>query len=441
MSVRPPAAETPESATIEAATCLACGCLCDDIGLTVESGRVLDARSACPIGVAWFRGPIAGEVAGPPAAIEGTPVDPRVAVARAAELLANARSPLVLGLDRSTNQTVAAAIGLADRVGAYVEIGDGMASMPRILAMQRVGRVSATLGEVKSRADVVVFWRSDPATTHPRHLERYSAEPRGRFIPGGRADRRLIVVDTHRTATAAKADWYLELDEGRELETLWSLRALVRGVDLRDDRIGSTTGLDPSALRDLAGQLAAARYGAFFLGEGERASPPARATARSEAASLLVRDLNSRTRFVLLSLGSPGNVAGAEGVLARQAGFPSCVDLSAGYPRSLPGVATAAERIAAGSVDVALIVGSQGLGQGWTSKTSRIVIAGPGVTDGPTPAVRLTASRPGIEEGGSVTRVDGVSLPLRPIRRPAFPTERDWIERILAAITPSGRTS
>ncbi len=91
------------------------------------------------------------------------------AVELAARLLGKGRSPIILGLGRSTNETVAVALELADRIGAVVEPGGSSASAARVLAFQRVGSVSATLGEVKNRADVVVFWGDDPVVSQPRH--------------------------------------------------------------------------------------------------------------------------------------------------------------------------------------------------------------------------------------------------------------------------------
>jgi len=36
------------------ATCLGCGCVCDDIQLHVEGNRIVDAHNACPLGARWF---------------------------------------------------------------------------------------------------------------------------------------------------------------------------------------------------------------------------------------------------------------------------------------------------------------------------------------------------------------------------------------------------
>ena len=86
----------------------------------------------------------------PAALVKGQPVEAAEAVELAARLLMKAQAPIILGLGRSTNETVAAALELADRIGAVVEPGNSRSSAPRVLAFQRAGRVSATLGEVNA---------------------------------------------------------------------------------------------------------------------------------------------------------------------------------------------------------------------------------------------------------------------------------------------------
>ena len=54
----------------------------------------------------------------------------------------------------------------------------------------------------RNRADLVLYWGSDPVESHPRHMERYSLLPAGEFVPQGRSGRTLVVVDVQRTATA-----------------------------------------------------------------------------------------------------------------------------------------------------------------------------------------------------------------------------------------------
>ncbi len=421
--------------TVEHATCLGCGCLCDDIAVVVEGGRVVGADRACPIGREWFLAPRPG--AGLPAVtVDGRASTFERGVARAAEILGGARAPAVWGLAGTTVEAQRAAVAIADAIGAVVDVaGPGAAGRSaRLEAYQRVGQVSATLGEVKDRADVVVFWGVDPVLTHPRHFERYSVEPRGRFVPGGRAGRTVVVVDQKPTATAAASDLCVHVEPDSYGETFGVLRALVRGVAIDPGRAEEATGVPFSALEDLAARLMRARYGALFFG------PMPGGSWAVEGALTLVRDLNVGRRFVALTLGEAGNPAGAEAVLSWQAGAPSAVDFGRGYPRHLPGDATLADRLAAGAVDAALIVADDpavGLPAEDLARLGSIptVAIRPGATaDGPTPGVAFDVARPGIEAGGTVGRVDGVMLPLRPALRAGGPTDREVLEAIGRAL-------
>ncbi len=438
----------PEPTVIDPVTCLVCGCLCDDIAVVKQGENITAAGNACVLGTEWLLRDRLLEPGKPAALIQGRPAEPAEAVELAARLLRKAHAPIIIGLGRSTNETVAAALELADRIGAVVEPGDSRSAAPRLLAFQRVGRVSATLGEVKNRADVVVFWGADPVVSHPRHWQRYSVEPRGRFTPDGRAGRTVIVVDQERTATAEQADFFLEIDSSRQFEVLWVLRALVRGVELDPNRVGALAGVDLPRLQELGGRLMAARYGAFFHGPLITQGTMTEAAATLEAAYGLVRDLNRQARFVILGMGEPGNPQGAEAVLAWQTGFPTSVDLSAGFPRSLPGVTTASRRLGCGEADLALIVGPIALEQ--LDDNSRAQLARiPTVVIAPRddadpwpaePAVRCFAATPGLDDAGTVMRVDGVSLPLRAVRTSAHLTERQWLEAISQGMTALGST-
>jgi formylmethanofuran dehydrogenase subunit B len=158
-----------EPAVIDPVTCLVCGCLCDDIAVVKQGENITAAGNACVRGTEWLLRDRSHEPGKPAALIQGRPVEAAEAVELAARLLMKAHAPIILGLGRSTNETVAAALELADRIGAVVEPGDSRTAAPRVLAFQRVGRVSAILGEVKNRADVVVFWGADPVVSYPRH--------------------------------------------------------------------------------------------------------------------------------------------------------------------------------------------------------------------------------------------------------------------------------
>ncbi len=413
------------------ATCTACGCLCDDIVLTVRNDQILAAEHACPIGAAWF---LADHGPGdrPMAMVEGEPATADDARNRAVEILTKARSPLILGLTRTSLESQAKAVAIADRIGAVIDPGNSADSLPGWQAIQRVGIVSATLGEVKNRADVIVFWGVDPVTTHPRHLERYSVGPRGRFVPEGRAGRTVVVVDHAPTATSAVADRFVRVVPDEQGEVLATLRALVNGVTIPEAD-------DP--LQELAETLKTARYGAFFFGPSLGRSRGGAATV--EEALKLVRDLNRSTRFVALTLGSAGNATGAEAVLSWQAGSPRAVDFSAGFPQFSPDTATAEAMLSHGMADAALIIADDPAE--WLSETAQAhlgriptVVIDPGATSR-NATVALNSATTGIHAGGTVMRCDGATLPLRPALTTTFPTDLEWLsdlERRLKAISP-----
>jgi len=45
---------TTDLKVIEDATCTFCGCVCDDMQLTVEANKITKAKNACVLGKAWF---------------------------------------------------------------------------------------------------------------------------------------------------------------------------------------------------------------------------------------------------------------------------------------------------------------------------------------------------------------------------------------------------
>src|SRR4029079_15092006 len=98
-----------------------------------------------------------------------------------------------LGLDL-TSQAQRAALSVADLLEATVD-SDTSATAPHgLITAQRRGRASATLGEVRNRGDVFLFWGVDPRERYPRFLSRYSVEPGGTQAPGGLRARHVIVV-------------------------------------------------------------------------------------------------------------------------------------------------------------------------------------------------------------------------------------------------------
>ncbi|MEP6574490.1 MAG: formylmethanofuran dehydrogenase subunit B, partial [Gemmatimonadota bacterium] len=211
--------------TIEHATCLGCGCACDDIRVRVTDDRIIEAGNACALGAHWF-----GDGTVPARSlVEGIERPREEALGVMADRLASARQVLLYLAPDLSIEAQGEAIGLADRLGARL---DGVASdtvAESILAGQRRGRAAVTLGEVLNRADVLLFWGVDPQQRYPRYLSRYAVEPRGLFTPEGRRSRTIISVDIGEARGPADADIRISIEPGQELDTLAMLRASARG--------------------------------------------------------------------------------------------------------------------------------------------------------------------------------------------------------------------
>ena len=102
-----------------------------------------------------------------------------------------------------------------------------------------------------------------------------------------------------------------------------------------------------------------------------------------------------------------------------QTGYPMAVDFSRGFPRSRPSDGTAGARLALGEVDAVLVMGSAGLiPDGLLSMMAQLPCAVVGPRASGSALARSEAvidtGVAGIHEGGTVLRMDDVSLPLRP---------------------------
>ena len=409
--------------------CTVCGCVCDDLRITVENNCVFRAERACTLAEPWF---LAQGLHEPPVAeIEGREVTLDEAIKRAAEIVSSARSPLIYGLSRSSTAGQRAAVSLADRLGANIDTTASLCHAPSIMALQQVGESTCSLGEIRNRADLVIYWGSNPVESHPRHLERYAAEPTGMFVPEGRAGRTLVVVDVRETATTAVADWFVRVEPGRDFEAIWALRMLLRGLPVPPDAVA---GLPLAELEKLAERMKSCCCGVVFFGLGLASGTAGHKNV--EALLRLVTDLNDHTRFHAKRMRVYGDVAGADSVLCWQTGYPFSVNLARGYPRYNPNEYTANELLARQEVDACLLVGSEGVvglsaeARGHLDALPIIALDYPHVESHVRPTVRFTTAVYGIHRPGTAYRMDEVPIPLRPVLTSHYPSD----DEVLGAI-------
>jgi formylmethanofuran dehydrogenase subunit B len=398
-----PRAGSAADAVVEHVTCLGCGCACDDVTVVVRDGAIAEARRACPLGRAWF-----GDGRVPAAAtVEGRAVPREAALDAAAVLLAAAHRPVVWLVPGLSCEAQRAGAAIADGLGALLDTITTETAAAGVLASQRLGRASATFGEVRHRADVVLLWDVDVTRRYPRLLERY-------IPPAADGGARRILTVAVGDGGAGGADVVLAPDE--EIAAAALLRALLGAEGVAASGGTAAPGVEALAgrLAPLVRHLAAARYAAVLY-DAEPA--PGRRPGRAEALIRLVDALHARTRAALVALRGGGNRFGADLVLTWQTGFPMAADFARGAPRYTPHRG-ATRLLAEGEADVVLLAGDAAAlpaGARDVLAGARVVRVGPRASEGAPPAaVAIDTGTAGVHEGGTAVRADGVPLPLRP---------------------------
>ena len=411
-------------AAVSAVTCLGCGCGCDDLTVRVSAGRIADVNPPCPLARAWF-----GDGAVPTRVLlNGAETAFEAALTAAAETLTGARGRiLVLLAPELSTQAQRNAVALADVLRASVDTATSEPAAAGLLAAQRRGRAAATLGEVRNRADVLLFWGVDPAPRYPRYLSRYALDPIGTHVAGGRSGRTVIAVSVGQDRGPSGADIELALTPEQEITALSVLRAVAAGNAL---------GELPSPLQafaDLGARLVSAKY-AVLVHDAEPGAESSRDPFRAEGIIALAQALNGRTRAALSTLRAGGNRSGAEAVLTWQTGYPMAVDFAAGVPRYAPAARALASKSGANGVVAVLVAGAAA---GFASELADmtrgvpVVIIGPRASEAPFRAhVAIDTGVAGIHEGGTAYRMDDVPLPLRLV----LPGQRSAVETLAALL-------
>ena len=392
-------------------TCAGCGLLCDDVTVERPDGGVR-LQPPCHLGVRWFSERLR-RPARPPATISGQPADVETALTRAAGLLRRSRRPLLYGFDWATVEDARAAVALADRLGALIATESVSARWPGAVAVPLLGASTATLGEIRDHSRLVVIWREDPESTHPRLLERLG------FGDGASsalvAERMLVVVDDRDTATAGRADLHVRWARERDLDALLALHVMQR-------RLRPPSDVE-AELVPLLERINGVPHIAFVYGGG--LTTGAGGQRRALALHELVRALCHQRHVVTLALPRGTGTTGAQDVLAWQTGYGSNVDLASGHPE----LATATQPLAADEgVDVALRI--EGAQARLPAGVAEIALCS--APAGPDVEVSIRTAAAGVEVAGTAYRLDGVPLMLQAPLAGDAPTAAALLTRLLA---------
>jgi formylmethanofuran dehydrogenase subunit B len=299
------------------------------------------------------------------------------------------------------------------------------------------GKVSCTLGEVKNRADFMIYWGGNPAECHPRHFTKYSLTQKGKFTPNGRKDRTMVLVDIRETPSAKAADVFLQIRPGKDFELITILRALIKGQRVNEAAVAET-GQTLEKLNELVAMMKAARFGIIFFGMG--LSMTRGKHMNSAAVLMLATEMNAYTKFVAMPMRGHGNVTGADVVMRYTTGYPFGVNLCRGYPRFNPGEFSTVDLLVRGDNDACLVLGADPgatMPQPAIDHLARIptITLDPKVTHtSRLSRVHITTAVTGVSAPGTAYRMDEIPLPLRPALKSPYPTDEEVVRRIREAV-------
>jgi formylmethanofuran dehydrogenase subunit B len=469
---------------VKAVTCPVCGCLCDDIELTIEEGKVVKVKNGCSMCESKFLGYGSEHRTRKPLMRKNgelVEVSIEEALRKAAEILADANYPILYGWSSTSCEAQRVGMELAEEVGGVIDNTSVVCHGPSVLSVQEVGLPSCTLGQIRHRADLVIYWGCDPWSAHPRHLERYTTFTEGRFEKSDwkgymkkvkasvgkkkvqsalrrefvknkpqlmiepetmgrppstmmKEGRKLIIVDVRKTMSAEMADYFIQVEPNKDYELMQALRALVRDQELDVDTVA---GVPVEYLEEVADAMTRCEFGIIFFGLGLTMS--AGKSRNVDVAISLVRDLNMRTKFAIMPMRGHFNVTGANVVSTWQSGYPYAVDFSLGYPRYNPGETTVMDVLLRQESDVALVIASDPVAN-FPRKAVEHLVKNPLIVIDPhmnatalMGDVVFPSAFVGIEVGGTAYRMDHVPLPLKKVADPpkGILTDEEILKRIL----------
>ncbi|MDR3100663.1 MAG: formylmethanofuran dehydrogenase [Paraburkholderia sp.] len=443
------AASPPAASITRDWTCPFCALLCDDLAVESRDGGTLAAPATECSRLAQALACYGAADAHCACSVGADDTDLDTALARAAQILAAARRPLFGSL--TTDVAGARALyALAAECGAILDHLHGDALSAATLALQDRGAFFTTLSEVRTRADLLVFFGCQPSRRYPRFFAR--------TLAGTGAARELVFVGCQPDPAAhglanARVESILHDADPFDTLALWS--ALSEG---REPAALRGAPADASAsVAALQARVAAARYAVLVYEPA--ALPGPHAALLIEALHRIVKAANRTARAGCLALGGDDGALAVNQTVTWLSGLPLRTHVTA-PPRVNGTVALdhdpyryrTARLLANGEIDALLWVASFAPPAGLPDPqpgVPTIVLGHPALAQAAKArggaTVFIPVATPGIDSGGHLFRTDGpVVTPLAAARRVPLPTvaalAAQLAERLQAQHAVQGRS-
>ena len=386
--------------------CTGCSLLCDDVAFEYSNNE-LKSFGLCRLGHNYLETALNQETAKEPE---------NGAIEKAAELLLSAQNSLCYGWTSSTNETIREGLALTKTLGGFF---DTLASLGLRRALKHSlhqNGFEIDFDEVRNRAEVVVFWGTNPAESSQRLISKFAVLPRGDKIPEGVESRTVAVIDVRRTETMKIANHQIILEPQSD-------------TALADSIIGELSKTAP--IKDAVGKVSAAELigftknlqksdcTIFFYGSGivNSGNADSNLTGLSKIIQLLRESGNEAYAFPITT---DCNSMGAIQVCQEITGFTGSVDFSSGKGEHDSQV-TAYQKLLSGDIDAALIVGDDSV-LSTPGPVAKVLAGLPIVFIGPRnkytskkATIALFSGENGIFSAGTMNRMDQKEMTLMPI--------------------------
>jgi formylmethanofuran dehydrogenase subunit B len=398
-------------------TCTGCALLCDDIETVVENGRIKETRNACRRGAARMKG-CKNRLA---TSIDQKPADLESCIRKAAEILHNAKSPLLFGFSNSSCEAQVKGIELARKLNAGI---DDTSSFCQGLLIEKILQKklrTCTLDEIRNKADVLVYWGSDAQDSQPRHLSRFSYFPRGENRQRGyEEDRKAIAIDVRESNTAkiCKGNFYrIPIKGDREF-----ILALMEALS------GKVPPYEPNKMLELAAMLKKAMFGVIFVGIGLTYSI-------KDDFDILISLSDKLPNFNIMPMVGHYNMRGFNEALFKETGFVNRVRFNEKvvHDNSISIV----ESLRKKSIDALLVVGSDPLSSLprsiiKTLTSIPLICIDPCLTlTSRIATVTIPCAASGIEASGTAIRMDGKKVELSKVIESNYLSDEKILARLM----------
>ena len=238
---------------MENIVCNGCSLLCDDVAVEV-SGGTLNSLGLCKLGHAHLEAALTHK-------IKSTEKD----LAKAADLLMNAKSLLLFGWTTASNEAIKIGLELATGLNCDFASSVDMGAMRAMDHSIHSQNLEIDLEYVRNNGEFIIYWGADPSESLHRHPSRFAVLPRGEKIPEGIESRTIGVVDVRSTETMKMANHRLILPAGTDAELLSIITSELEGKSSIKDTV---LGIPGSQLVGLVSGLQKSDCTIIFYGSG-----------------------------------------------------------------------------------------------------------------------------------------------------------------------------